>query len=179
MTSFPASKRTRIPVRTGLDSSLEAERLTFAIVSRKAVRSTVNSSPPESGRRGKSSALNVCRLYEAAPQVRRTSPSPATCSSVTSPGGRSFAMSTKSRPGTTTLPSDPTVASIPRRTDSSMSVAASSKRPSVARRRIPVRTWTLCLVETPRPTTESFSESSSLRQVILRLVSVAVSREFI
>ena len=48
-------------------------------------------------------------------------------------------MSTKSRPGTTTLPSDPTVASIPSRTESSMSVAANSKRPSVARRRIPVR----------------------------------------
>ncbi len=62
MTSFPDSKRTRMPVSTGRDSSREAERLTFAIVSRNAARSTVNSSPPESGRRGKSSALNVCRL---------------------------------------------------------------------------------------------------------------------
>ena len=49
-------------------------------------------------------------------------------------------MSTKSFPGTTTAPSEPTVASIPSRTESSMSVAASSSRPAVARKRIPVRT---------------------------------------
>ena len=57
MTSFPASKRTRIPVSTGRDSSRDAARPTVAIVSRNAVALDGERSPPESGRRGKSSAL--------------------------------------------------------------------------------------------------------------------------
>ena len=38
MTSFPPSKRTRMPVSTGRDSSREAERPTREIVSRNASR---------------------------------------------------------------------------------------------------------------------------------------------
>ena len=136
MTSFPSSKRTRIPVRTGRDSSRDAERPTFVIVSRNAVRSTWNCSPPPgSGRRGKSSALNVCRLYEAEPQVSRTSPSSAACSSVTSPGGRSSRDVDEELAGNDHAPSEPTVASIPSRTESSMSVAASSEPPAQSRAR--------------------------------------------
>ena len=40
MTSLPASKRTRMPVSTGRDSSRDADRATRAIVSSSASRST-------------------------------------------------------------------------------------------------------------------------------------------
>ena len=56
--SFPPSKRTRIPVSTGRDSSREAERATRETVSRNAARSTVNvCALSASGSFGKSSAL--------------------------------------------------------------------------------------------------------------------------
>ena len=56
MTSFSPSKRTRMPVSTGRDSSREAERPTREIVSRNASRSTAKAvSGSISGKRGKSS----------------------------------------------------------------------------------------------------------------------------
>jgi hypothetical protein len=60
MTTLSPSKRTRIPVSTGRDSSRDAERLTRAIVSRNASRLTVKAvSSSISGKRGKSSAPYV------------------------------------------------------------------------------------------------------------------------
>ena len=57
ITSLSPSKRTRMPVSTGRDSSREADLPTREIVSRKTSRSTVNAlSGSISGRRGKSSA---------------------------------------------------------------------------------------------------------------------------
>src|SRR5919202_1547197 len=72
MTTRESSKRTRIPVRTGRDSSRDAARLTRAIVSRNAARSTENPSPSStSGSRGKSSGLYVWSVYDELPDVTR------------------------------------------------------------------------------------------------------------
>ena len=59
MTSLPASKRTRIPVRTGRDSSRDAERATRSTVSSSASRSIECSCASTAGSRGKSSALKT------------------------------------------------------------------------------------------------------------------------
>ena len=61
ITSLPGSKRARIPVSTGRDSSRDAERDTCATVSSSASASTVKICVSStSGSRGKSSALYVC-----------------------------------------------------------------------------------------------------------------------
>ena len=68
ITSLPASKRARMPVSTGRDSSRDAERETRPTVSSSASLSTLNVPiDSTSGRRGKSSTLYVWRreLYDA------------------------------------------------------------------------------------------------------------------
>jgi hypothetical protein len=66
MISLPASKRTRIPVSTGRDSSREADLATRSTVASSASRSIACSWASTVGRRGKSSALKTCRreLYD-------------------------------------------------------------------------------------------------------------------
>src|SRR6266550_2764744 len=125
MTSLPASKRTRIPVNTGRDSSRDAERATRETVSSSDSRSTVNvPTASRSGSRGKSSAAYVWSVDVDEPDVMRTTLSSARCSIVTSLSGSNRTRSTSSRPGTTTEPSPSTCASSEDRSESSMSVAA-------------------------------------------------------
>ena len=88
-------------------------------------------------------------------------------------------MSTRSRPGTTIAPSSSTRASSESRTEISMSVALRCRRPSAARSMMPARICTLVRVDTPRPTTWSFSASSSFPQTTRIVVSATVSMEFI
>jgi chitodextrinase len=88
-------------------------------------------------------------------------------------------MSTKSLPGTTTVPGSAICASTEERSDSSMSVAASSSVPADACSQIPERIWTVGRIETARATTASFSTSSSREQVNLRPEPTTVSTWFI
>ena len=161
MTSFPASKRTRIPVSTGRDSSREAERATRSMVSSSASRSIACSWASTAGSRGKSSALKTCsrELYE--PETICTVPSSGLYSSVTSVSGSRRASSTNGLPGMTTAPSPSTRASRVVRSDSSMSVAASVSTSPSTLSRIPESTCTVPRVETARETMPSFATSSS------------------
>ena len=175
MTSFPASKRTRIPVSTGRDSSREAERATRSMVSSSASRSIACSWASTAGRRGKSSALKTCRreLYE--PETICTVPSSGRYSIVTSLSGSRRASSTSGLPGMTTAPSPSTCASSVVRSDSSMSVAASVSTSPSARSRIPESTCTVPRVETARETIPSLATSSSRATLIFIPVPVAIS----
>ena len=174
MTSFPASKRTRIPVSTGRDSSREAERATRSMVSSNASRSIACSWASTAGSRGKSSALKTCsrELYE--PETICTVPSSGRYSIVTSLSGSRRASSTSGLPGITTAPSPSTCASSVVRSDSSMSVAASVSTSPSARRRIPESTWTVPRVETARATMPSLATSSSRATLIFIPVPVAI-----
>ena len=126
---FPASAWTRTPVRIGRTSSREAARATRSIVSASGAAGSVAASPSTSGRRGKSSAGSVFRWNRASPAVSSTSRCSVRSSSDTSPGGRLRATSTRSRPGSRTVPSrsiwtSDRVSAIP----ISMSVARSVER---------------------------------------------------
>ena len=57
MTSLSPSNFTRMPVRTGRDSSREAARATFSIVASRAGAAIACSGTSSGGSRGKSSAL--------------------------------------------------------------------------------------------------------------------------
>ena len=155
MTSFPSSKRTSIPVRTGRDSSREAERLTFAIVSRngRAVDRELPSPPDlrqarevlgavrvEAVRRGAAREVHDALLRRGARASPRRAAGAARCRRGDGPGRRPLPPPRPSRRARA-------------RSEISMSVAASASRPASARSRIPVRMWTLVRVETPRPTT--------------------------
>src|SRR5690349_9480968 len=127
-----------------------------------AVRSTANAGPDASGRWGKSSAPWECSVYSLGPQVSLTAPLPAACSSVTGWVGSARTISSRSRPVSTVDPGSATSAWRAARTESSMSVAASSTSPPAsARIRIPERIWTVERCETPRATIcKRFSRSS-------------------
>ena len=76
-------------------------------------------------------------------------------------------MSTKRRPGTTTVPGSEMSAWSDERSDSSMSVAASSSEPSLACSQMPERICTVGRIDTALETTASFSTSSSREHVNL------------
>ena len=137
ITSLPASKRTRMPVSTGRDSSREADRATRSTVSSSASRSIECSCASTAGSRGKSSALKTFRRELYGPETICTVPSSGRYSIVTSLSGSSRASSTSGLPGMTTAPSPSTCASSVVRSESSMSVAASVIVPPSAREQDP------------------------------------------
>jgi len=107
MISCSPSKRTRTPVRTGLDSSRDAARPTLSIVSSSAGASMRWSGMSSGGRRGKSSALKTFTRDEWLPDVMARTPSPSSYVRVTDSSGRSLTRSVRSLPGTTTAASQP------------------------------------------------------------------------
>ena len=144
MTRLWPSRRTRIPVRTGRDSSREAARLDL--------RDRLEQCPVEARR----------QASPARPRVDAESRRPGTCSAGTRQTPHviwsvdlvgvvledDVARRQKphdleqQRPGTTTAPSPRRSASASARRDISMSVAATSSRPPSVRRRTPARIWT-------------------------------------
>ena len=157
---------TSTPVRWGRVSSRDAARATRAIVSTKAVPGTV--STPDfgaSGRFGKSSTGSVRRWNRAGPETTSTSCCALRYSSVTSSFGSERTTSSKSRPGTTAVPSAESDASRPTRIPSSMSVARSSTRPSATWIRTPASVWMALRVETPRTAMPSRVSSVSRETV--------------
>src|SRR6476646_2309976 len=90
-------------------------------------------------------------------------PSSGRYSIVTSAAGSSRARSTRSLPGTTTELSPSTLAASVVRSESSMSVAASSSPSSVGRRSTPERTWTDPVMKQPGPTGTGASVDRSHR----------------
>ena len=84
-------------------------------------------------------------------------------------------MSTSVLPGTTIAPSPSTCAGSDARSESSMSVAASCRSPSLASSRIPERICTELRVESARATTPSACASSSFAHVILSSAPTTMS----
>ena len=156
--SRPSSPRrsansTSTPVSTGRDSSRDAARDTWATVVDEGLAIDRKRRP----RRRRAGAGSPRRPGCAActRSGRRRSapcPDPAGCSIVTARRGSARTMSSSSRPGSTIEPGSSTRGlQTGTRSDSSMSVAASSRRPSAsARTRIPDRIWTVDRCETPR-----------------------------
>ena len=156
------SKRTRMPVRTGRDSSREAARETRWTVSSSDADSTSWSGTSIAGRRGKSSAAKTFSRPEYEPDSIVATPSSGRCAMVTSAAGSSRTTSPRSFAGTTIAPSPSTLAATVVRSDSSMSVASSSRSPSRARSRMPPSTWTAPRVDEARATRARRLASSSL-----------------
>ena len=84
-------------------------------------------------------------------------------------------MSASRRAGMTSAPSPSTSAGTVVRSESSMSVASSSTRPSLARSRTPPSTWTVPRVEVARETSARRLERSSRDRVTRTPAPTAVS----
>ncbi len=104
MVSSSPSTLSRMPVSTGRASSREAALATRSIVSRSGSIGSSSASPSGSPKRGKSSAGRVRRWKLEEPAVISTSRSASRSARLTSPSGSERTMSTRSRPGRTTLP---------------------------------------------------------------------------
>ena len=131
ITILPGSKRTRMPVSTGRLSSRDALRPTRATVSISASRSTVCSDDGvDVGQPREVLGRVRVQAVVRAPDATTTTASSGRCSIVTSLSGSERAMSSSSRPGTTTVPSPSTAHSSSVRSETSMSVAARCSRPS-------------------------------------------------
>ena len=146
------SKRTRMPVSTGRDSSRDAARETRCTVSSSDDDSISCSGTSTGGSRGKSSAAKMLIRPEYAPDSIDATPSSGLYAIVTSFAGSSRTMSPRSFAGMTTAPSPSTVAGTVDRSESSMSVASSSSSPLLARSRMPPRTWTAPRADAARVT---------------------------
>ncbi len=116
--------------------------------------------PSSAGSSGKSCACRQLRANDDPPPDTPTTPSLARCSSEIGPSAMVRTMS-PARRGSTTAPGSSTVASSGTRSESSMSVAASSTLPSSALRRMWDRIWIVLLAEAARPATASLLASSS------------------
>ena len=144
MMSFSPSNRTRIPVNTGRDSSREAARLTRPAVSSTASASTdMSSTVDASGRRG--NPLRCRCGADTSPRRSRSRRCPrlSDARSRHRPPGAGA----RDRQGACwapPAPSDSTLASSEDRSEISMSVAASSSRPSPARSSSPASTAPSC-----------------------------------
>ena len=155
------SKRTRMPVSTGRDSSREAARETRWTVSSSDADSISWSGTSTDGSRGKSSAAKTLTRPEYEPDSIDATPSSARCAMVASLAGSRRTTSPRSFAGITTAPSPSTVAGTVVRSESSMSVASSSSRPSRARSRMPPSTWTAPRAEAARETSARRLASTS------------------
>ena len=152
---------TRIPVRIGRVSSLDAERATWPTVSTNAAAGIwTTESPPGAGSGGKSSARSVRRWKRAVAEMISTSPSEGRSSSETSEPGSCRATSSSRRAGRTTSPGRATSARSGTRRPISMSVARSSTPSSPAATWTPESAWTALRVEATRETVCSWPSSS-------------------
>lgn len=147
---------------TGRVSSFEAARATRPTVSTSAATGTgTTTSPPASGRGGKSSERSVRMWKVALPARSSTSCSAARSSSDTSLAGSARTTSSRSRAGSTTSPACSIEAVSGTRRPISTSVARTSAPPSVTATWTPDSACTALRVDATRPTTCSWASSSS------------------
>ena len=152
--------RSSTPVRTGRVSSRDAARATRSIASVRGSDGSVSPEPSSAGSSGKSWACRQFRENDEPPPVIWTIPSLVRCSSVTGPSAMLRTMS-PARRGSTTAPGSSAVASSGTRSDSSMSVEASSQRPSSARSSTWERIWMVLFADATRAAVASLPASSS------------------